>query len=357
MRAAPTVIIAASVEAAVDHTSITLESGKPIAYKMMALKNPDRLVLDMQNIKLDVAISTLSSKLDPDDACIRQVRSSNFKPGIVRVVFDLKGEVKPALQSLTPTVDHQYRLVLDVYPMHALPTASPEQSTEQLSEQPQKQDAGSASDAEPEPHTGRLAAVPPSSSDRRVSNGSQNRILDATLPVTHVLQQVPTLEHFEFCQGGGCAEVDSVGVSDDEWMQVRNAFEPAAKKAEDEREQIKFAIGLLERVVGPKTGTDGDRGGTFGNSSYPGQLDCNDESTNTTTYLKLMLKDGLLRFHHPIDTKTRGFFLNGWPHTTAAIQDDSGNKFAVDSWFFDNGVPPVIIPLEQWRSGWKPADW
>jgi len=175
--------------------------------------------------------------------------------------------------------------------------------------------------------------------------------------ITHVLQQNPTLEHFEFCDGGGCAEVQTVGLTRGEWAQIRNEFDPAAASAEDEREHIGNAIALLEQIVGLKTGTDTDRGGTFSNSDYPGQLDCNDESTNTTTYLKLMLKDGLLHFHHPIDTKTRGFFFNGWPHTTAVMQENaSGKKFAVDSWFFDNGQPPVIIPLELWQDGWRPSN-
>jgi len=62
-----------------------------------------------------------------------------------------------------------------------------------------------------------------------------------------------------------------------------------------------------------------------------------------------------LRFHRIEDTKTRGGFLFfGW-HSTAAISDKaSGKLFAVDSWFFDNGVPPVILPLEAWQNGWQP---
>jgi hypothetical protein len=175
--------------------------------------------------------------------------------------------------------------------------------------------------------------------------------------ITHVLQQDPQLEHFEFCQGGGCQTVQSVSLDEDEWREVRDLFDPEPENADEERHQIGYAIALLERIVGLKTGTDGDRGGTFGNSDYPGQLDCNDEAANTTTYMRLMAKDGLLHFHEVVDTKTRGFFFNGWPHTTAVIQEiDSGNKFAVDSWFYDNGELPVILPLQVWQSGWRPPD-
>jgi hypothetical protein len=76
---------------------------------------------------------------------------------------------------------------------------------------------------------------------------------------------------------------------------------------------------------------------------------------------KLMVRAGLIRFHEILDTKTRNFFFNGWPHTTAVIRekqaDQALNKtYAVDSWFYDNGQPAVIVPLEQWKSGWKPEN-
>ena len=162
------------------------------------------------------------------------------------------------------------------------------------------------------------------------------------------------------CHGGGCANVNRVSVAKAEWQQVINVFEPKPIDAEAERKCIAVAIGLMEKIVGAKTGTDTDRGGTFGNSSYPGQLDCNDESTNSTTYMKLMNQAGLIRFHEILDTRTRGFFLNGWPHTTAVIHekqaDQSNDKtYAVDSWFYDNGKPAIIIPLTLWQTGWEPT--
>lgn len=53
---------------------------------------------------------------------------------------------------------------------------------------------------------------------------------------------------------------------------------------------------------------------------------------------------------------TRGFILLGWPHTTAVISETvSGRRFAVDSWFHDNGQPPEIVALDIWRWGWSPA--
>jgi hypothetical protein len=64
-----------------------------------------------------------------------------------------------------------------------------------------------------------------------------------------------------------------------------------------------------------------------------------------------------MRFHTVEDRATRGYFIFGYPHTTAVIKEkESGKQYAVDSWFFDNGKPPVIVPLETWKDGWKPKD-
>jgi hypothetical protein len=174
--------------------------------------------------------------------------------------------------------------------------------------------------------------------------------------MTRVFQQQPVLVGFDVCHSGGCADVSHVEITLEEWRQVKGVFEPMAEDAEDERNYIAKAIGVLETIVGAKTGTSGDKGGTFGNFVYPGQLDCNDEAINSTSYMKLMRQAGLIKFHQILDINRRGYFIHGWPHSTATILDSQTNvPYAVDSWFYDNGLPAVILPLEKWKSGWKPA--
>lgn len=175
--------------------------------------------------------------------------------------------------------------------------------------------------------------------------------------MTRVLQEVPRIEKFLFCNGGTCADVKTVSLAEDEWQPVADLFEEAPQDAEEERTVIAQAIGLMESIVGPKTGTDTDRAGTFGNSAYPGQLDCNDEATNSTTYLRLMAQHDLLRFHKIEDTTTRGGFLIFGRHSTAVIRDlEDDEKYAVDSWFYDNGKPAVVLPLHVWLGGWRPGN-
>ena len=90
-------------------------------------------------------------------------------------------------------------------------------------------------------------------------------------------------------------------------------------------------------------------------------MDCIDESINTTLYLVLFQKYGLMRVHMIEDRVTRGWFIGGWPHTTAVISEIPGSmgkgsskSWAVNSWFMDNGEAPLILPLDKWKSGWQP---
>lgn len=175
--------------------------------------------------------------------------------------------------------------------------------------------------------------------------------------INRIFRQTPNLDHMEICHGGGCARLSQVQLTQAEWNQVTRLFAPLPEDAEHERLLIARAVGQLETLVGAKNGTVGDKAGTFNNSQFPGQLDCNDESINTTTYLRLLIQAGLVRWHTVEDTRTRHFFFSGWPHSTAVIrQTDSGKLYAVDSWFYDNGHPATIVPFELWKDGFVPAD-
>jgi hypothetical protein len=181
----------------------------------------------------------------------------------------------------------------------------------------------------------------------------------AITDINRIYQQVPVLNGFDICEGGGCAEVKHVSLNYEEWQRVTVIFSGinTASDAKQERSLIAEAIGELEKIIGAKTGTTTDRAGTFGNSNYSGQLDCNDEAINSTTYMRLMRQNGLIKLHEVEDMRTRNFFFSGWPHSTAVIHEiTSGDRYAVDSWFYDNGFPATIVPFAQWKSGYIPPD-
>ena len=160
---------------------------------------------------------------------------------------------------------------------------------------------------------------------------------------------------FTICHGFSCTFHSEVAFSDADWAQVTASFDPPARDPEVERQQIGQAVAVFEQLVGRKTGTDTDTGGlTYIVAGNPTQLDCVDETTNTTTYLTLLHGRGLLRWHRAGQAASRGFFLDGrWHHETAVLLElASGAEFAIDSWFEDNGKPPLIVPLEQWQWSW-----
>jgi len=165
----------------------------------------------------------------------------------------------------------------------------------------------------------------------------------------------PSPDRFTICYHGSCDEIAEVNLSTDQWLSIRSIFSDN-NNARQERENIGRAVARMETIVGKITGTHVDKAGVFAHLGEEGQLDCIDESTNTSFYIIMMINDGLIRWHTIEDRETRGYFLFGWPHTTAVIRDtQSAQKYAVDSWFLDNGYPPYILPLEQWENGWKPA--
>jgi len=112
---AANLVSAVRVWPAPDYTRITLEANAAFTYKMSYMQNPDRVVLDIDQVELNQAIKSLADKVQASDPYIKQIRSANFQQG-VRLVVDLKAAAKPNAFTLTPTGAYKYRLVLDVYP-------------------------------------------------------------------------------------------------------------------------------------------------------------------------------------------------------------------------------------------------
>ena len=169
----------------------------------------------------------------------------------------------------------------------------------------------------------------------------------------------PDINHFSMCHAQGCKEVEQLSLNEAEWSQITQHFHPPADSAQAERHQIANAIAQFEQIVGVKTNTTQDKAGLFEYMGSSGQLDCIDESTNTTIYLLLLNKHNLLKWHEPMDHVTRGFFIFGWPHSAAAMREintQQKDEYVVDSWFEDNGKPPHIILLSKWRFGWEPEN-
>ena len=105
---------------AAEYTRVTFESATPIRHQMLLLKNPDRLALDLEEVAVTSVLQELSTKIGASDPYVKAVRVGRFKPGTVRLVFDLKTEAKPEVFTLKPIAEYGNRLVLDIYPVQAI---------------------------------------------------------------------------------------------------------------------------------------------------------------------------------------------------------------------------------------------
>jgi N-acetylmuramoyl-L-alanine amidase len=100
-----------------EYTRFTIESRNPLRHTLTSVKNPERLVLDLEDVDFASVQRELGDKLLQDDPYIAGVRSARYKPGVVRLVLDLKAEVRPQIFLLKPVGEYGHRLVLDLYPL------------------------------------------------------------------------------------------------------------------------------------------------------------------------------------------------------------------------------------------------
>lgn len=175
------------------------------------------------------------------------------------------------------------------------------------------------------------------------------------LTSTRTFVPTPSPGRFSICYGHTCRYVATVDLQGPNWNAIRSAFSPPAENAAEERRQIAAAIARLESAVGQRTGTWRDRRESFPGLGEEGQLDCIDEATNSTVYLVMLRNEGLLSWHDVGTRVSRGVSRLMAPHFTATIVERrTGTHYAVDSWFGDNGEPPHIVGLQEWRRGWRP---
>ncbi len=194
----------------------------------------------------------------------------------------------------------------------------------------------------------------------------------------------------EICYNYGCA------------VRVPVRFEPLrlealearlreADSAQAERAVLGEVLGKLYRIAGEQTPVAADRAGNLLDGGVDGRMDCIDHSTSSTALLQLLETRGSLRYHTVLAPARRARFI--LQHFSAVIEEveppmplaapaevpdhvglllalcdcpevvddiprppapppgNPGARFAVDSWFVDNGEPAVVLPLADWLNG------
>lgn len=173
------------------------------------------------------------------------------------------------------------------------------------------------------------------------------------LHFTHFKAGAPVDDTVTVCSAYGCQHQTLFTFTENDIRQIAIVMDEARRdgSAEAEREAVGQAIAWIERRIGPVTGTDRDRPGLdILGSGDKGQQDCVDEATNTTSYLMVLERYDLLRHHKVVRPMAKGNMIMGtWVHWGAMIEEKAtGQKYAVDSFFYKNGRPPVIMAAERW---------
>jgi N-acetylmuramoyl-L-alanine amidase len=109
-------IVSTRVWPANEYTRVTFESSAPLKHQTFFVRDPDRFVIEIEGIEASEELKALATRVREDDPYIKLVRVGRNRPNVMRVVFDLKAEVKPSVFALAPVGEYKHRLVLDIYP-------------------------------------------------------------------------------------------------------------------------------------------------------------------------------------------------------------------------------------------------
>ena len=154
------------------------------------------------------------------------------------------------------------------------------------------------------------------------------------------------------CHGYGCSRRQVVSV-DGAWLNRASALLRTGRASpEAERRALAQVVSAYTAYLAASIGGTPDIPGSPAQmSGVHGQMDCLDETANTTSLLLVLQEQGLLTYHKVEPPESRGFFLDGrYPHFSAVIvENGSGQEWAVDPWRKAPGQKPEILPLVQWR--------
>ena len=109
-------VVAVRLWPAEDYTRVTIESDAVLATRSFMVAQPPRLAIDIEGVDLLPGLRELVAKLKADDPNIAGLRVAQNAPNVVRLVIDLKQEIKPQIFNLQPVAAYQHRLVFDLYP-------------------------------------------------------------------------------------------------------------------------------------------------------------------------------------------------------------------------------------------------
>ena len=171
-------------------------------------------------------------------------------------------------------------------------------------------------------------------------------IFAAKAPARKIVKISPQM--IPVCYNFGCRIKEYVSLTVDDWSSVEVIFKPQTNSPQVERIRIGKAVAQMEKLVGKYTPIHRDIALNLGKGAeFPGQLDCIDESINTTTFLHILERYELIKHHKVIKRAYRRAAFD--QHWTGQLEElNTADRYVVDTWFYANGEMPVIQPTEEW---------
>ncbi len=163
-------------------------------------------------------------------------------------------------------------------------------------------------------------------------------------------------QNFRVCHGFSCSARTEVHFTDKQWNDIIAVFKEPSKTAAEEREKISRAVALIEKQVTASTGMKPDLGEARTFEADQHQMDCIDEAINTSLYLRFLGDAGVYKWHKAAEPIHRGYFVDGmWPHNSGAVREiETGEIYAIDSYYFNNGIDAAVVPIDVWLDEWRP---
>ena len=97
--------------AAPESTRVVFDITGPVKHKLFTLNGPDRTVIDIKNSR----IVKINNQPKPQDNYLKGIRSATRNKNDLRIVLDLKKQIKYKIFQLQPNKHYGHRLVIDLF--------------------------------------------------------------------------------------------------------------------------------------------------------------------------------------------------------------------------------------------------
>ncbi|MDX8376915.1 MAG: N-acetylmuramoyl-L-alanine amidase [Mariprofundales bacterium] len=103
-----------------DHTRLVFDLDGKVNYRVMRLEKPSRVVLDIQNTAMKKRLSNF-----PSDHVVKSISYGSLGKNVLRIILEVKGDIKARSFLLEPSHGKPYRLVVDCLPATQLQKITP----------------------------------------------------------------------------------------------------------------------------------------------------------------------------------------------------------------------------------------